>query len=1078
MYGYNTYQTRAREDLAQKRRREQHSMGGEVINQEKQREASYDKEINPDTYSPLSVQRNDQDKKRTSNSGLVKDFINERELTPEELEIKTEFYEYIKLVKKYIYPDYTNKEQIKFEKKIKKFERKMENGLTKYGEILKMGTWGSADYFRLRDKFFLNYMDVINDEIDRIKLEVNSIVSELTSSLIESILSAEAVIKLAGNDQTAAQNLIIDSAAKMQEAMQKRAKASKTLKEYGTDENSITILAEFDKVIARYEALNKLFTDVFLGIGEDFVEFKKTLPELDRNERLLNDFNVKLATTKKLSEFQDLKNIEIPILIAEIDALYNKVLTLNRTTDPVDEIAYSEEKDQMDKTIINQEGKVNKIKADEIERRRLAEIERKRKEEEERKEKQKRNTENSVSSDALVIESGALTILGEGQSGYIHWPGGKSGVTVGSGYDIGSRRSKDVYQDLIDSGMDSEKATQISKGAGLKGQEAKDFVSQNKSSIGKIEVSVMEVLLRTSFPKYEEEAKNMATSTTADSGHLNARGREIRDKKAAGTYVLSEKEWNDLHPAMVELLTDMKYHGGYYAYDRISAINSLLKANSGNHLEQFKAVRDYIDGDEMEKYTTSLKFTRGNKGAKETFYGQEINLEGEYRRDQIRVAYLNQIISHLEQGKEVVVSKNGEIIELSADKLLAQKFVKSVIDGKVSIDTLGKLLVFYAINKPDLVIAVIDEFGILLEDDISEKISFYAKDKLSNFASKLLTRMRDALDPDNNFISTPNEKKEWNRIKAALEKLNKDKNVGNLYTVESGEARVRNEKGQELNTKDEIYKQNENHKIIPKGTKVIVTEEKDALVKVQSEDGKTIYGWTNKSNLTKIASVSEIKVWKDKKVTATKIADKNKEYAELILEAEELGIITFSHTKVRATYVKIKNLEKIGSGKQYGVEKDNKFDPKTEEIKILQVIVHILRKEVERWEENNNKGKVTDLKIGSFMIWNDRGKKTDELRDPSHGAGRAIDINIVDMNWHSDAAVDVVIRTIKQLPKLNGYQYGFGLPHQGDFFNASDKIKSKKLLAAFEDMKADGYTIHWFPDADNHLHIQMEPSKK
>lgn len=316
---------------------------------------------------------------------LALEFRKLRELTPEELEIKTEFDEYVKLVEKYVYLDYTSREQLKFERKIKKFERKMENGLTRYGEILKMGTWGSEDYLRLRDKFFPNYIDVINDEIDRIKIEVNITVSQLTSLLIESILSAEAAIKLAGDDQTAAENLMIDSAAKMQETIQKRVKASETLKEYGTDENSVPILAEFDKIIARYEALNKLFTDIILGIGEDFVEFQKILPELDRNERLLNDFNVKLAGAKKLSEFQDLKNIEIPILITEIDTLYNKALSLNRTTGAVDEIAYKKEKDQMDQTILEQEGKVDQIKADEIERRRLAEIERKRKEEERKK---------------------------------------------------------------------------------------------------------------------------------------------------------------------------------------------------------------------------------------------------------------------------------------------------------------------------------------------------------------------------------------------------------------------------------------------------------------------------------------------------------------------------------------------------------------------------------------------------------------------------------------------------------------------------------------------------------------------
>lgn len=556
-----------------------------------------------------------------------------------------------------------------------------------------------------------------------------------------------------------------------------------------------------------------------------------------------------------------------------------------------------------------------------------------------------------------------------------------------------------------------------------------------------------------------------------------------------------------LHPAMIELLTDLKYHGGYYAYDRISAINSLLKANSGNHLEQFKAVRDYIDGDAMESYTANLGFSRGKKGAKETFYGQEVDLEDEYRRDQIRVAYLNQIISHLEQGKEVVVSKGGEIIESSVDKSQAKKIIKLVTDGTISIDTLGKFLALYATTHPDLVIAVISEFGWLLEDDISEKISYYAKDKLSIFDTKLLTRMRDALDPDNNMISTPNEKKEWNRVKTALGKdLSEDKNIEKHYTVTNGDAWVRDEKGQELNTEGGIFKKGDKHKIIPKGTKVIATEEKDALVKVKSIDGKTIYGWTNKSNLTRIASVSEIKAWKDKKVTATKIADKNKEYAELILEAEELGITQFSETKVRQTFVKIKNLEKIGSGKHLGKLENWYSDPKTTEILILSTILSILKMEVDIWLAGDQKNKISNVKIGSFMIWgsyiNEDGiDVSDELRDSNHGGkGRAIDLNIDGTNFTSDAAVEMVNRIISNLPKIDG-TYEVGLPFQGQFFPKDQKgktlkkyttktlsgskivldyIKSEKLKKTIKDLQKKGYKFEIFPDNDNHLHLGVE----
>ena len=264
----------------------------------------------------------------------------------------------------------------------------------------------------------------------------------------------------------------------------------------------------------------------------------------------------------------------------------------------------------------------------------------------------------------LEVRAGELTALGEGNDAatkYIHWPDtDTSGVTLGKGYDIGGRSAEAVIADLIDAGMSDSQARKIAAGAGLTGQEAKAFVIENKDDIGEIDVVVQHTLLGMKLEEYTERARETATSTEASDNNRNAAGQEREKGDTAGTYVMSDVEWDSLHPAMVEFLTDLIYQGGYYGWDRVAKINTGLKANHDNHLEQFKAVRELFSGDYMDAYAERIGESDGRSGASEKFYGQTVDLEGEYRRNQIRLAYLNHIISALESGREVRVLRGGD----------------------------------------------------------------------------------------------------------------------------------------------------------------------------------------------------------------------------------------------------------------------------------------------------------------------------------------------------------------------------------------------------------------------------------
>jgi hypothetical protein len=263
--------------------------------------------------------------------------------------------------------------------------------------------------------------------------------------------------------------------------------------------------------------------------------------------------------------------------------------------------------------------------------------------------------------ETLSIKPGELTTLGEGSDAatkYIHRPQtASSGVTLGKGYDIGSRTAANVITELTAAGMSTDQATKVSLGAGLTGSAADTWIAANKTDIGEIPSDVQYALLATMLEDYKAKAKDAATNTTADSGNVNAAAREVKDGVEAGTYVMTEAQWDGLHPAMIELLTDLKYQGGYYGYDRVAKINALLITNDGNHLEQFKAVATLFDkGDEAESYMDTYgKGIGEGSGNTELFYGQaSTDIAGATtRRNRVRLSYLKQIITALEGGKTV-----------------------------------------------------------------------------------------------------------------------------------------------------------------------------------------------------------------------------------------------------------------------------------------------------------------------------------------------------------------------------------------------------------------------------------------
>jgi uncharacterized protein (TIGR02594 family) len=158
--------------------------------------------------------------------------------------------------------------------------------------------------------------------------------------------------------------------------------------------------------------------------------------------------------------------------------------------------------------------------------------------------------------DPLKVSEGQVTFDAEGQdSGHYfsrvcHWPGGNSGVTIGRGYDLGSRTAKGVAADLTAAGITGGQATTLSTGAGLKGDAAGKWVKDNKAKVGEITHDQQKAL----FALVYAELKQSVVDISEKKG--------TKDKPGAKT-VYGDVDFDTLHPAIMEMLVDLRYRGDY-----------------------------------------------------------------------------------------------------------------------------------------------------------------------------------------------------------------------------------------------------------------------------------------------------------------------------------------------------------------------------------------------------------------------------------------------------------------------------------------------------------------------------------
>lgn len=175
--------------------------------------------------------------------------------------------------------------------------------------------------------------------------------------------------------------------------------------------------------------------------------------------------------------------------------------------------------------------------------------------------------------DATTPSEGLVTWDSEGTEGgpnhsrILNVPPGASGLTLGRGYDMGSRSGPEIIQDLTDSDVTLDLARTISGAAGLQGQAARDFIVTNKLKQFEISKAGQKALFVRTYALMKMDAQRVCT-------------------KPDVTQKYGVCDWAKLNDAIVQILVDLRFRGDNRPDTRAIFQPSVVK----NDLEAFAAV--------------------------------------------------------------------------------------------------------------------------------------------------------------------------------------------------------------------------------------------------------------------------------------------------------------------------------------------------------------------------------------------------------------------------------------------------------------------------------------------------------
>jgi hypothetical protein len=153
--------------------------------------------------------------------------------------------------------------------------------------------------------------------------------------------------------------------------------------------------------------------------------------------------------------------------------------------------------------------------------------------------------------DDFTVPFGQLTFDAEGLekpgryfSRRLHVPGPWSGATIGRGYDMGERSRNEIVADLGAAGLAKGTAEKLAQARGLKGKQAKDFISAKGLAAIEVAPKQQKALFMLTYKELEGDVIRICTKA------------DVVAKYGALT-------WEALDPTIRDVLVDLRYRGDY-----------------------------------------------------------------------------------------------------------------------------------------------------------------------------------------------------------------------------------------------------------------------------------------------------------------------------------------------------------------------------------------------------------------------------------------------------------------------------------------------------------------------------------
>lgn len=169
----------------------------------------------------------------------------------------------------------------------------------------------------------------------------------------------------------------------------------------------------------------------------------------------------------------------------------------------------------------------------------------------------------------------------QGQSLVPHFPGGKSGVTIGPGYDMGHRTQQEIYDDLTAAGIDPQSVQILMASANKIGSDAQAWVAANHN------VHITEEQQRYLFynvlvPEYELRAQTQIESFLEKHPDVDpelANWDNLSDKQKQMLFDFAYNPGLDRFPTVTNAILHEDWETVYHSFERFSAGQPLAFRN-------------------------------------------------------------------------------------------------------------------------------------------------------------------------------------------------------------------------------------------------------------------------------------------------------------------------------------------------------------------------------------------------------------------------------------------------------------------------------------------------------------------